>query len=300
MSHTLRAAFYPKLRHNFDQTAKDNKGDPNKAISASRSLAEIWIEGAWHHNTLESSEVLQASLEAFWYGIATAAKDSSELHQQQSLLRLVQEKLDIGTLERENDNQVEAAQTPDGQVWSDLPFFRATFFDAFLKAPPVVEPWQCTNLHTIAAHITVATSKDLRFYAIWAMVDALESHELYLHESDVELHAALEPIKPVLAWLQHASLHLRRACLENLHPPDQRHDGYLYEWHHEGPEFVGPLAQKGGITQAGFSVERWMFWRDQLTALETRTREAADSAVQVAHQDVLQSREHMQAWEQHQ
>ena len=250
-------------------------------------MATEWIDKSWGggldlndpNDSRTSSipaiptEAVDATLREFWHEIILAAKYSdSNCSEQQAIIELISEKKDnVGTLKRFisldgklvqgspiDSDRLETAQTGDGNIWSDLPYFRGELFDAFLSAPPLTSVDQWTNLHAFTARVTAAGIRDLSFYAIWALFDTLEVHEMYPNAPEGQTKiVARDRFDPVLVWFQHAGSFLFQACRAGTIPPHQAHDEYSCRWKRDGPEFVGHLALDAGIQQSGFSLKRY-------------------------------------------
>lgn len=298
MSRILRAAFLRRLRHQHEADAEACGDDASALLQSARSLAEAWIDNRWK-GTMASEvgtdartsslrpmpqEWLAGNLKEFWHLIFLAAKHSKpDSPQQQAIVDLISaKKNDIGALERSvslngdyvigtaiSSDKTEIARTDDGVVWSDLPYFRSELLDEFLRAPPLTSTDQWTNLHACAARLTAASLRDLGFYAIWAMFDALE--EVYGSQTSGQTICIIPPIDhlgPVLAWLQHAGPYMFRACQDGRTPPDQRGDDYDCQWDLDGPEFVGRMAQNAGIQRSGFSRERYALMNFERISLD--------------------------------
>lgn len=283
MSRDLMASFYLRLYYQNEANASDCNGDTEGLITSARSLAESWIDGGWYREDgtdqrtsslpLLLSEALVKCLEEFWHLVVLAAKHTFfDAPQMQSIIDLLNEKKnDVANLKRYisldgklvqgspiDSDRVEPAHTTDGTVWADLPYFKSSLFDAFLRAPPLTPPEQWTNLHAFAARATAAGVRDLSFYAVWAMYDALEVTELYpVPKPGQPSIPSADRFYPVLVWFQYCYPFILQACQAKSVPPNQCHDEYSCRWHRGGPEFVGILALEAGVKRSGFSMERY-------------------------------------------
>lgn len=276
----VKAIFFSKHRYIQDAQAESDGADTDPSIDRARSLADAWIDRRWKGEPgrpATSTESLTGGLKEFWNLIILAAKNSPAGGlQQPKITELIQQKLnETATLKRVVSqegkiavdatptvagNRIEIAETPEGIVWSDLPCLRYELFEAFLRPPPITPVEQWTNLNAFAARVTAAGVRDLGFYAIWAMYNALEvvqnlQRETFLLTPPTE-KSIMDWLPAVLVWLVHCGPQIIKACQAGNVPPDQAHSGYDYKWSSDGPEYVGHLAQHAGIDRAGFSRAR--------------------------------------------
>jgi hypothetical protein len=152
---------------------------------------------------------------------------------------------------------------PDGQeclVWDmrahvDLPVFAAQLRHTWNFPPPAVSaPWWA-NVNAFTAQLTAA-GLDFSLYAIWALRDALE-------EGDG--HQLARVLPAAVAWLRHAGPVLASMAVE------RRAEGY-------GRDRPGTLCQQAGLTDRGFTIGRWNFWRRRLEDIAAAGGEHADKA----------------------
>ncbi len=274
MSGKVKAAFF--LRHRYFQEGNDT----DSLISEARSLAEQWIDTRWKGEPFLGastplpvpSKSLAGNLKEFWNIIILAAKRSAAGGDQQlEIIDLIQEKVhETGTLKRAispegkivhgprtDQDRVEIAETADGIVWSELPYLRHELFEAFLRPPFLTPAEQWTNLNELCARLTASGLRDLSFYAIWAMFDALEVrqalHRATTGRTDLSI---MDWLPAALVWLNHCALQMLKSCQAGAVPPDQTHNDFDCKWYQDGPEYVGYLAREAGIDRAGFSMER--------------------------------------------
>jgi hypothetical protein len=150
----------------------------------------------------------------------------------------------------------------DGQectVWDmrahvDLPVFGAQMRETWNFAPPAVSPGTWANLNAFVAQLT-AGGIDFSLYGIWALRDALE-----MDEQDVS------PVLPAaVQWFRCAGPVLASLALKGAAHP-QRAD------------WLGPLCAKAGLTDLGFTIRRWNFWKSRLEEIVAAGGESADTA----------------------
>lgn len=272
----VKATFFLGLRYIQEANAGT---DTDELISEARSLAEQWIDKRWKGEGLADpthrpvpNKSLAGNLKEFWNIIILAAKRSAG-DEQLKIIDLIREKMhNTGMLKRvistegkvvhgppTDEDRVETAETPDGRVWSDLPYLRHEFFEAILRPPFITPADQWTNLNEFGARLTASGVRELSFYAIWAMFDALEVRQNLRRRTGDGTPRELSIVDwlpAALVWLDHCGLQMLKACQAGVVPPDQTHDDYDCKWYGDGPEYVGNLAREAGIDRAGFSMER--------------------------------------------
>ena len=151
---------------------------------------------------------------------------------------------------------------PDGEecvVWDmrahvDLPVFGAQMRETWNFPPPAVSAQSWANLNAFAAQLTLA-GIDFSLYAIWALRDALEEES---HEISQVLPAAVQ-------WFRHAGSVLASLAL-----------GCPADAH--GAGWVGELCRETGLTDRGFTIGRWNFWKGRLEDIAAAGAETAAKA----------------------
>jgi hypothetical protein len=151
---------------------------------------------------------------------------------------------------------------PDGEecvVWDmrahvDLPVFGAQMRETWNFPPPAVSAQSWANLNAFAAQLTLA-GIDFSLYAIWALRDALEGES---QEISLVLPAAVE-------WFRHAGPVLASLALGG------HTDAHRADW-------VGNLGREAGLTDHGFTIRRWNFWKGRLEDIAAAGAETAPKA----------------------
>jgi Protein of unknown function (DUF3632) len=134
----------------------------------------------------------------------------------------------------------DALRVWDRRVFADLPVLGAQLREQWNLVPPAdrtAASW--TSLNGFAARLTPDVL-DLLLFGLWTLSTALETF------ADVASN-----VPAAVQWLEHAGPQLVSATLH-------------------GRTYVGrpgELAVRAGLTETGFSVPRWTFWRSRLAAL---------------------------------
>jgi hypothetical protein len=147
------------------------------------------------------------------------------------------------------------------RLFADLPVFGAQMRAAWNREPPAgrtVTSW--TQLNAFAAQLTAA-GVDFSLFGLWSIGTALETFA----DESVHLPAAIQWFKYSGPSLVSATLHGRT------YGPGL---GRLHE-----------LAERNGLTEGGFNIPRWMFWRSRLDGL-------AQTGNPVAHEGMRYLRRH--------
>ena len=184
----------------------------------------------------------------------------------------------LGTLRRTTTTgtEKEEAITSDGaRIWTDLPYLVTDLREAWLNSSNL-SPAHRHNLAAFTARLTALgiCDADLSVCALWLLRTALETpRPLSPAEADSdpskELLSIIDLLPACITWFQHSNHKLLTLSVQNHVPtapiPDPDPDPGL-----PLPE-PGPLAQNAGISQPGFSVPRWLFWRRRFKELSRST-----------------------------
>lgn len=131
----------------------------------------------------------------------------------------------------------------DRRVFADLPVFGAQLREEWNGGRP---PAAWAALNAFAARLTAAGTHDALLLGLWTIAAALET-----------VDGPAENLPAAIEWFRYAGDELAAATIH----------GRAYAV--GGP---GPLAERAGVAEPGFSVPRWAFWRSRL---ETLSREGS-------------------------
>ncbi|MFE9601416.1 DUF3632 domain-containing protein [Streptomyces hokutonensis] len=203
-----------------------------------------------------AESTIEAMLWAAWYQVVLAARTSSGISQEK-IVDLLTGIRNLGVLSRDQGRH--RCEIWGGlKVFVDLPCFGAEMREEWnigSDAPGSPDTW--ANMNAFAARLTAADI-DFSLYAIWTLRDCLEEESPVI---SADLRAAVP-------WFQHCS-----ALLANLARRRR-----AFRQGNRGPARLGKLCTDGGMTEGGFTIERWEFWRSRLAGLATGT----DPTAQVA------------------
>jgi hypothetical protein len=142
----------------------------------------------------------------------------------------------------------------DMRAHVDLPVFGAEMRETWNFQPPEVSAESWANFNAFAAQLTAADI-DFALYGIWALRAALEEDG---DEVPQVLPAAVQ-------WLRHAGPVLASLTREGAADP-------------HGYDQPGRLCREAGLTDPGFTIRRWNFWRDRLAVISAAGGDAAVKA----------------------
>jgi hypothetical protein len=168
------------------------------------------------------------------------------------------------TPEGEGDNEV--AIMPNGQrLWTDLPYLAQAFQDFWMNESTGLSITERESLAVLTAKLcaTGVCSVDLSQCALWLFKEALEtdrSHASTIGDDDSkDARPSVSDLLPAcIVWMDYSNYKLARLSVDNCNPDSgsARDD--------QVSTSPGPLAVEANITQPGFSVARWLFWRRRL------------------------------------
>lgn len=211
-------------------------------------------------------------LRELWYICIQGARITAADHPAQD--RLVSQVLhtrEMGVLSRKlgdpkdvgEDPEMVMATTSDGNIWSDLPFLVEEIRAAWTISTnfPAV---QRHNLSAFVARLAAVGVRDpeLCLIAIWILRDTLETPRPLTKRaeptdsgSEEHLTSIADLLSAAMVWFQFCGRKIESLCVLN-----QKFEPGLSE--------TGELAKNAQITpNSGFSVARWIFWRDRLEEL---------------------------------
>ncbi|KAI0843185.1 hypothetical protein F5Y06DRAFT_257119 [Hypoxylon sp. FL0890] len=188
---------------------------------------------------------------------------------QARLIRLILWARELGVLRRRTQGgQSQAAVSNNGHIWSDLPFF----------VPDVQHTWKAvmekpsppSHRYNLAAGIA-------RLAGVRVCSDAFAQCRLEVMKVAFEIprgplkFVSLLPFDIVKVWLRYAGDQLLRLSLTGL-PADGAWAFNAWTVDSDGQP-VGPLARQAGITEGGFSRDRFVFWKRRLATLKMESED---------------------------
>ncbi|KAJ5588781.1 hypothetical protein N7537_011459 [Penicillium hordei] len=231
------------------------------------SISEWYTEGKRSVSLIEDY-----LLDAWDVLIQTSKMTPSTSPEQDSLVVLISSIKEFGILHRnERDTQEqETTMFSNGQkFWIDLPYLARKMQHSW-----IIESHQYTT--TERANFAVLTAKlcaggiceaELSFVALWLLRETLEVQRPLTKQLDIpksENSLSITELLPAcFSWLSNAKFKLIKLVAQNYDPTLSM----VIESNHQIHMDIGDLAAKANITQPGFSLPRWVFWRLRLKEL---------------------------------
>jgi len=204
------------------------------------------------------------------------------------LVTLVLEARELGSFARKivenGEDRQEEAVLPDGQrLWSDLPFLVQALQDFWTKESMALVSTERESLSVLTAKLCAVgvCPAELSRCALWLFKETLETERPLVHlqgamsggdSKDSSSHPSIADLLPAcLAWLRYNNFKLAKLSVAN-----DNHDpasGISTDRVFTTP---GDLASDANVTQDGFSVARWLFWRRRFNELH-RAANATDN-----------------------
>lgn len=248
----------------------------NLTISLSQSYADHIMDIAQ----------LEVNLHDLWDMLIQIAKVTPAISPEHDrLVTLVLMARELGTLTRpkKDDNTTsnevrETAILPNGQrLWNDLPYLMEEIQDAWTKESAGFTATERENLAVLTAKLCAVGVYDteLSRCALWVIRETLESERPLTitpskgekDNTDIPKQGVLsiaDLLPACLAWFLYNNFKLLKLAVKNYDPivPETSKS------HNEGgvvQSFTAPgdLAVKANVTRSGFSVARWLFWRQR-------------------------------------
>lgn len=173
-----------------------------------------------------------------------------------------------GTSNKEKQEEEEAI-LPNGQrFWTDLPYLVEEIQDAWTNESKGFTATERHNFAVFTAKLCAVgvCDNELSSCALWSIREALETERSITKAEGAPLSIA-DILPACLSWFQHNNFKLLKLAVQN------------YNDHHTSamagddvqPSIMAPghLAVKANVTQSGFSVARWLFWRQWFQRIES-------------------------------
>jgi len=176
------------------------------------------------------------------------------------LLTLVHEVRELGFLVHKKKNyqsgieEINEAKMPNGQrLWTDLPYLAQDCQKYWLEESIRLPAAERSSLAVLTAKLcsTGICSVELAQCALWLFKETLET--------DLKDSTPLPDLLPAcVEWLNHCNHKLAKLSADNTNPLDSSRQLSL------APGLLTKNTNNTNITRDGFSIARWLFWRQRL------------------------------------
>jgi hypothetical protein len=266
-----REEFHTSFKDSVDADLKQAGYDDSNATWHSvrmftKEIASQYAQGA--NSDVSKKYRYEYDLHELWYWVVQSARYISADHPAQD--RLVCQVLhtrEMGVLSRKieppkagvEDQETEIATTSDGSIWSDLPFL-VDEVQAAWKMSRILPSVERHNLSAFVARLASVGVRDpeLSLVAIWILRDTLETprpltrrRQASTSNSEEQLATVADLLPDTMAWFLYCGHKIENLC--------------ILKQNFESNSETGDLARRANVVpNSGFSVARWMFWRDRL------------------------------------
>ncbi|KAM5442977.1 hypothetical protein MferCBS31731_001850 [Microsporum ferrugineum] len=264
-----------------EQKRKEYETDPANAQEIWENLRNtIGGIGRGYFNDDFTTVEIEEQLHDLWDELIHAAKimpaTSSELDR---LVTLVAETRALGIFAQNKADRDAALVSgpaaperdevtlPNGQqLWIDLPYLAQEVTGSWTADSMGFTPAERESVAVWTAKLcaTGICSEDLSRCALWLFKQTLETDRpLTEEEQGNKARPTIHDLLPAcLAWLKHSNTKLVKLSQENYTTTcssgGNTNDGIITP---------GDLAVKAGVTQPGFTIKRWLFWRQRFKDL---------------------------------
>lgn len=210
--------------------------------------------------------LIEESVHDAWDELIYIAKstpsDSSEHDRLLTLIMTVRELGPFARKMKDLDGNEEAAVLSNGQrLWTDLPYLAQDFQNFWINESIGLPVTERENLAVLTSKLCAAgvCSVGLSQCALWLFKEVLETDSF--EDGDLkDSRPTLSDLLPACAgWLKYGNYKLAKLCVDDCNPSASKDI--------QAPNSSGSLAMKATITQQGFSIARWLFWRQRLGEL---------------------------------
>ena len=209
--------------------------------------------------TTHPIEVFEYDMHDLWHSFYQSAKVTPENDAGQD--RLVQQILyarELGILSRTTSGEYEEAVTSDGKIWTDLPFLVGDF-TGFWERSMELSPLHRVNFAAATARLVAVGigGEGLSSCALWLFRETMETTRPFARAKESDVVPLSELLPACHSWFTHCGHKLVKLCAENHSPPNSS----------TAFSTLGELALKSGVEEDGFSIARWLFWRQRFKEL---------------------------------
>jgi hypothetical protein len=212
----------------------------------------------WRTNIATTEEDLHDAWDELIYAAKIIPSASSE---HDRLLSLVLEVRELGPIVRKRKieetgtEESESAIMYNGQrMFIDLPYLGEDFQIFWIKESLSLANGERESLAVFTAKLCSAgvCSVDLAQCALWFFKETLET------DPKDSGHSLADLLPTCIEWLNHGNSKLAKLSADQCSTASSGHEVSITP---------GPLASKANITQPGFSMSRWLFWRQRFAEL---------------------------------
>ncbi|KAJ4163429.1 hypothetical protein LMH87_005160 [Akanthomyces muscarius] len=211
---------------------------------------------------------IEGDLHDAWDELIHAAKrlplDGAE---HDRLVTLILELRELGQLQRKKKDTdlEEVAVMPNGErLWIDLPYLAEELYASWMRESTSLTRHERQSLAVFSGKLCAVgvCVPELAQSALWLLKEALETDRPETGPSTgsralVRASPTIADLLPAcLAWLKFGNGKLAKLSLENYRPTTVQVDVSSHS--------PGSLATGSGIESEGFSLARWLFWRQRL------------------------------------
>jgi hypothetical protein len=170
------------------------------------------------------------------------------------LVTLLLQMRELGSFHRkrmDRNGEMEVTEMSNGQiVWTDMPYLLDDLLQYWFNESTSLSSEEIENLAAFTSKLcgSGVCANDAGGCALWLFKQALEN------DADTLLHKLLPAC---IQWLSNANFKLAKLSVENCTPAAKDLSALL----------PGSRLKEVGVTEPGFSLERWLFWRDRLGKL---------------------------------
>lgn len=192
--------------------------------------------------------------------------------EQDRLVTLVLEMRELGTFAHRTDRDSEVlrelAVMPNGQrVWSELPYLAEDFQTFWIAESVNLYGKERESLAALTAKLcaTGVCPGNMASCALWLFKEVLEAEGAPMSGDDISKKAQLsiaELLPACHEWLKYGNHQLAKRCAENYQPT------YINSsFSNIVSTSPGILATNANVEGEGFSMLRWLFWRQRFAEL---------------------------------
>jgi hypothetical protein len=231
----------------------------------------------WYCEEEMSAEEIEGRLHDAWDMLVQTSKITPcASPEQDSLVVLISSIKEFGILHHEDRDikDQETAVLPNGQkLWIDLPYLAQEIQQAWIMESSQYTSTERANFAALTAKLCAVgiCESELSFVALSLLKETLEVQrpltKLPERHCDIpkseNLLSITELLPACFEWISNANFKLVKLAAQN----DDPSFPIFFQLNDRIATDLGDLAVKAKVTQPGFSIARWLFWRLRLKEL---------------------------------
>jgi Protein of unknown function (DUF3632) len=241
----------------------DNEAAKNDPSTLMRLIGDYITNVNCRYTAFQNPIILfEWDLHDLWHLVVQSAKitDADDAGQDRLVNQVLYAK-EIGMISRMTAGGSQEARTSDGVIWTDLPYLVADLQTCGIQSMSF-SATQRRNFAAFTARLTGLGIADLSSYALWLFRETLEVARPIIMSQGMETVSVEELLPACITWFRYSGHKLLRLSANN-HSPEVRSEVSSTC----SRAYLEVLPGKSDNEHAGFSIAKWVSWRQRFEEL---------------------------------